>query len=327
MINKKEFFLFGYNNLTFDYTCFLYSLELCTIKKNHKMKVFVTGASGFIGSAIVKELITSGHQVVGLARSEQSAEVIRKEGAEVLRGDLEDWEVLKQGARDSDGIIHAGFFHDFTQFAKAVEIDKNAINAIGEVLMGTDKAIVVTAGILGLPLIDGNITEESLSSGFPRSSETTALALAEKGINASVIRLAPSVHDKGDRGFVPFIIGQARLNSLSGYPGEGLNRWTAVHRLDAARLFRLAFEKGIKGAVYNGVADTGIQMKEIAELIGSQLNLPAASLSEEETAKHFEWLSRFITFDSPATHFKTTELLGWKPEHISLTDDMKQNYF
>lgn len=164
------------------------------------MNVFVTGASGFIGSAVVKELLSAGHQVIGLARSEQAAKLVREAGAEVLAGDLEDLESLKQGASQADGVIHAGFFHDFTQFAKAAEIDKNAIHAMGEALTGTNKPIVVTAGILGLPLIDGNITEESHSPGFPRASETAALAWAEQGVHASVIRLSPSVHDKGGPG-------------------------------------------------------------------------------------------------------------------------------
>lgn len=198
---------------------------------------------------------------------------------------------------------------------------------MGEVLIGTNKPIVVTSGMLGLPLIDGNITEESLSSGFPRSSEVTALALVEKGVNVSVMRLAPSVHDKGDYGFVPFIIGQARKNGVSAYPKDGNNRWTAVHRLDVARAFRLALEKSAKGALYNVVGDTGIEVKRIAEVIGEKLNLPVVSLSEEEIPKHFEWMSHFIAFDSPATNFKTKEQLGWQPAHIGLLEDMQQNYF
>lgn len=291
------------------------------------MKIFVTGASGFIGSAIVRELTGAGHQVIGLARSEKSAKAISDTGAEPLHGDLEDLNILQLGVENADGVIHAGFFHDFTQYAKAVEIDKKAINAMGEVLIGTNKPIVVTGGILGLPLIDGNITEESLSSGFPRASEVTALAWAAKGVHASVIRLAPSVHDKGDHGFVPFIISQARKNGVSAYPKNGNNRWTAVHRLDAAKAFRLAVEKSARGALYNVVGDTGIEVKRIAELIGEKLNLPLVSLPEEKIAKHFEWMSHFITFDSPATNVKTQEDLGWKPTQIGLLEDMQQNYF
>ncbi|PUZ21571.1 Nucleoside-diphosphate-sugar epimerase [Chitinophaga costaii] len=291
------------------------------------MKVFVTGASGFIGSAVIEELINAGHQVIGLARSEQSAKKISEVGAAVLKGSLEDLDILKQGASLADGIIHTAFFHDFTQFLKAAEMDKAAIKAMGEALMGTTKPIVVTAGILGLPLIEGYITEESrLSESAPRSSETTALALAGKGIHASVIRLAPSVHDKGDDGFVPFIIKQAQKNGLSAYPAAGNNHWPAVHRLDASKAYRLALEKGAKGALYNVVSDTGIEVKKIAAVIGEKLNLPVASLSGEELAKHFEWMSRFISFDSPATNLNTKEQLGWTPTHIGLIEDMQQNY-
>lgn len=291
------------------------------------MKVFVTGASGYNGSTIVRELIGAGHQVIGLARSENSAKIVSEAGAEVLLGSLEDLDVLKQGALSADGVIHAAFFHDFTQFAKAAEMDKTAINAMGGVLLGTSKPIVVTAGILGLPLIDGIITEESKSQGIPRFSETTALALAEKGVNASVVRLPPSVHDKGDKGFMPFIIEQARKNGVSAYPENGNNRWPAVHRLDAAKAFRSAVEKGIKGALYNVVGDTGIELKTIATLIGETLNLPVKSVSGDELAKHFEWMSSFIASDSPATNFKTQEMLDWKPTQIGLLEDMQQNYF
>lgn len=291
------------------------------------MKVFVTGASGFIGSALVRELLRAGHQVIGLARSEASAKQVSDAGAEVLKGSLEDLEILKQGAMQTDGVIHTAFFHDFTQFAKATEMDKAAINVMGEALIGTTKPIVVTAGILGLPLINGSITEESLSPAFPRASEAMALTLAEKEVNASVIRLAPSVHDKGDKGFVPFIIGQALKNGVSAYPAEGNNRWPAVHRQDAARAFRLAIEKGAKGALYNVVGEHDIKVKHIAALISEKLNIPLMSLSGEEIEKHFEWMSRFIAFDSPATNFKTKEQLGWNPTHIGLLDDMQQNYF
>lgn len=297
------------------------------------MKVFVTGASGFIGSAIVKELISAGHKVTGLARSEKSAKIVSEAGAGVLSGSLENLEILKQGALEADGIIHAAFFHDFmlsgdfSQFLKAAEMDKNAINAMGEALFGTGKPLVVTSGMLGLPLINGFITEESTTQHSPRSSEATALALAEKGVNTSVIRLAPSVHDKADYGFIPFMISLARKNGVSAYPSEGTNHWCAVHRLDAAKAFRLAIEKGIKGALYNLVGDTGIEIKTIATLIGETLNLPVKSISGDELAKHFEWMSNFITMESIATGFKTQEQLGWKPTHIGLLEDMQQNYF
>ncbi|RFS14224.1 SDR family oxidoreductase [Emticicia sp. C21] len=291
------------------------------------MKVFVTGASGFIGSAVVKELIEAGHEVTGLARSEASAKAIREAGANVLIGGLEDIDVLKQGASQADGIIHTAFIHDFTQYAKAAETDKAAIHAMGEAISGTNKPLIVTAGILGLPKTGEYITEESHAINSPRGSEAAALALATQGINASVIRLPPSVHDKGDKGFVPFIINQAQKNGVSAYPAYGLNHWPAVHRLDAANLFRLALEKAEKGALYNAIGETGIEIKAIAELIGKKLNLPVASIEGEALATHFEWMSRFIGFDSPATGFKTQEALGWRPSHANLLEDMSENYF
>ncbi|WP_130736503.1 SDR family oxidoreductase [Flavobacterium sp. J27] len=291
------------------------------------MKVFVTGASGFIGSAVVTELIQAGHQVIGLARSESSAKKIKELGATPLLGNLEDLEILQQGAQHADAVIHTAFFHDFSQFTKAAAMDKAAINAMGTILMGTKKPMVVTAGILGLPLTNGYITEESTTENPLRFSELTALELAAKGVHASVIRLAPSVHDKGDKGFVPFIIEQARKKGCAAYPNEGLNRWTAVHRLDAAKAFRLAIEKGLQGALYNVIGENSITIKSIATQISTKLNLPLVALSNEETAKHFEWMSHFITFDAPATNLKTQEILNWQPKHIGLLEDMDQNYF
>lgn len=297
------------------------------------MKVFVTGASGFIGSAIVKELIDAGHQVTGLARSERSAEKIRQAGVEAVEGDLADLEILRQNALYADGIIHAAFSHDFmiskdiSQFPKAAEMDRLAIEAMGEVLINTDKPLIVTAGLLGLPLINGKITEESVAENSLRASEATALKLAEKGVNASVIRLAPSVHDVGDYGFVPFIISKARENGVSAYPGDGNNRWTGIHRLDAARLFRLALEKGVRGALYNGVEDESVALKELAGIIGEKLHVPMEAVSGEDLNKHFEWLAHFITMDCPVTNLKTKRQLGWEPMNISLLEDIEQNYF
>lgn len=291
------------------------------------MKIFVTGASGFIGSAVVKELLSAGHEVTGLARSDESADTIAATGAAVLKGVLEDLDILKHGASQADGVIHTAFVHDFNQFAKASDIDKAAIEAMGEVLKGTNKAIVVAGGILGLPETNGFITEADPAPDTPRASEAAAMVLAEKNINASVVRLAPSVHDKGDKGFIPFIIAQARKNGVSAYLGDGGNRWPAVHRLDAARLFRLAVEKGAKGARYNAVADEGIRIREIALLIGEKLGLPVRSLSGDDAVAHFEWMGRFIGFDAPATSYQTQEQLSWKPENPGLIDDMKENYF
>lgn len=290
------------------------------------MKVFVTGASGFVGSAVVQELIGAGHQVIGLARSEESSTAIRNAGAEVLTGGLEDLDILRQGASQADGIIHTAFIHDFSQYHKAGEVDQTAIRTMAEAVKESGKPMVVTAGLLNLPVINGFITEESLADNLLRKSETTALALAEEGINISVIRLPPSVHDTGDKGFVPFIISQARKNGMSAYPAEEKN-WSAVHRLDAARLFRLAVEKGAAGAVYNAVGDSSIPLREIAALIGENLNLPVQALSGEELEKHFDWLSRFLSFEGAATGTRTREALNWEPVHSGLLEDMKENYF
>jgi nucleoside-diphosphate-sugar epimerase len=291
------------------------------------MNIFVTGASGFIGSAVVKELIRAGHQVIGLARSEASAKIIRDAGASVLLGTLEDLEILKQGASQADGIIHTAFIHDFTQYQKAGEVDKTAIQTMGNVLAGTNKPLVVTSGMLGLTPINGFITEESPVGNSPRPSEATTLALAKAGVHASVVRLPPSVHDKGDKGFIPFIIAQARKNGVSAYPEEGKNHWSAVHRLDAAKAYRLAVEKAAKGAVYNVVGDQSIEIKTIATLIGKQLQLPVQSVSGEAIVTHFDWMGRFITFEGAAIGSKTQEQLDWKPTHIGLLEDMQENYF
>lgn len=290
------------------------------------MKVFVTGASGWIGSAVVKELLTAGHEVISLARSEESVKVVTDAGAKVLKGTIEDLDILKQGVSEADGVIHTAFLKG--DFAKANDADKAAIAAMGEALIGTDKPIVVATGMLGTSKTNGFVTEDGALPEFPRSSEVAALALTEKGVNASVVRLSPSVHGKGDHNFVPFIINQAIKNGVSAYIGDGSNRWPAVHRLDAARLFRLAMEKGAKGQRYNAVADQGIAIREIAEVIAEKLNLPLKPLlSEEEVKAHFEWLSWFVGFDSPATSYKTQEILRWKPTHIGLLDDMLENYF
>ena len=291
------------------------------------MKVFVTGASGFIGSAIVKELLATGHEVTGLARSDESAKAIRDAGAQVSKGSLDDPDSLKRGASASDGVIHTAFIHDFSQYAKAAEADRAAIEAMGKALAGTDRPLIVTGGILGLEKENGFITENMAAPPFPRASETTALALADNGVNASVIRLPPSVHDKGDKGFIPVIINAARSKGVAAYVGDGNNRWPAVHRLDAAHLFCLALEKAAKGSRYNAIGDEGISVREIVETIGKCLNLPVESISPDEAPGYFEWMSRFITFDSPATAYKTQEQLGWQPAHIGLIEDMKERYF
>jgi len=306
------------------------AMLLCSFAQQYQsinMKVFVTGASGFIGSAIVKELLAAGHEVTGLARSDESAKAIIDAGAQVIKGDLDDLDSLKRGASTADGVIHTAFIHDFSQYAKAAEADKAAIEAMGNALAGSDRPLIVTGGILGLEKENGFITENIAAPPLPRASEATALALANTGINASVIRLPPSVHDKGDKGFIPFIIDTARRKNVAAYVGDGNNRWPAVHRLDAANLFRLALEKSLKGARYNAIGDEGIPMRELAEVIGKCLDLPVESISPEKAVEHFDWMGRFIVFDAPATSYKTREQLGWKPTHIGLIEDMQQHYF
>ncbi|MBD2701240.1 SDR family oxidoreductase [Spirosoma sp. BT702] len=291
------------------------------------MRVFITGASGFIGSAIVQELLNARYQVVGLARSEESAQSLTKAGANVVRGTLEDLDSLKRGATYADGVIHTAFIHDFSNYAAAAETDKHAIEAIGSVLAGSDRPLIVTGGILGLRT-DGNfITENDPAPGFPRASEAAAMSLAEAGVRASVIRLPPSVHDAGDYGFIPYIINTARKKGVSAYVGDGGNRWPAVHRLDAAHLFRLALEKGATGARYNAIGDEGIPVREIAEVIGKYLNVPVVSITPEEAATHFDWMGRFITFDSPATAIITKEQLDWEPTHPGLIDDLHKGHY
>ncbi|CCH51469.1 putative protein C2A9,02 [Fibrisoma limi BUZ 3] len=291
------------------------------------MRVFVTGATGFIGSAIVQELLRTGHQVVGLARSEASAKSLTEAGAEVLLGNLEDLDSLKKGATEADGVIHTAFIHDFANYLAAAETDKRAIETLGSALAGSTRPLVVTGGILGLRNDGVPATEDDPAPGFPRASEATAMSLAEAGVHASVIRLPPSVHDIGDYGFVPYIINTARQKGVSAYAGDGSNRWPAVHRLDAAHLFRLVLEKGTAGSRYNSIGDEGIPVREIAELIGRHLNLPVVSISPEEAVSHFDWMSRFIQFDSPASSEKTREQLGWQPTHPGLIDDLNLGHY
>ncbi|MBB3187474.1 SDR family oxidoreductase [Microbacter margulisiae] len=288
------------------------------------MKVFVTGASGYIGSAIVNELIASGHEVLGLARSEAAAKLIEEVGAKVIKGNLEDLDSLRNGALQADGVIHTAYIHDFTQYQKAGETDKTAIEAMGEVLKGTNKPIIVASGIP--PKNNGYLTEMDIAPVSPRASESAALALAEADVNASVVRLPRSVHDKQPKGFIPFIVSLAHKNGVSAYVGDGSNRWSAVHRLDAAHLFCLALEKAEKGARYHALGDEAIPFREIAEVIGKGLNLPVKSISKEETVQYFDWMSAFVEWDTPATCRITKEKLNWQPTHIGLIEEIQQHY-
>jgi nucleoside-diphosphate-sugar epimerase len=291
------------------------------------MRVFVTGASGFIGTAIVQELIGAGHEVLGLARSDASAGRLAAAGARVHRGDLEDAESLRSGAALSDGVIHTAFNHDFSKFKANCETDRQVIEALGSALAGSDRPLVITSGI-GI-LTPGHIsTEDSLpatsSTTIPRiASEEAAVSVAAKGVHVSVVRLPPSVHDQGDHGFVPMVIGMAREKGVSAYVGEGLNRWPAVHRLDAAHLYRLVLEKGSAGARYHGVADEGIPFRDIAAVIGVQLNLPVVARSPEEAAGHFGWFAHFAALDVPASSQRTRQQLGWQPKQPGLIADLQ----
>jgi nucleoside-diphosphate-sugar epimerase len=296
------------------------------------MKVFVTGATGFIGTAIVQELISVGHQVLGLARSDASAEALIAAGATVHRGDIEDLNSLRSGAKESDGVIHAGFIHEFARFKEVCEIDKLAIQAIGEALAGSERPFIVTSGTaLVSPgkLATEDIIPHADSSAHPRiASEEAADAVAKLGVRVSVLRLSPSVHGDGDHGFVPMLIDIARKKGISAYVGEGVNRWTAIHRLDAARLYRLALEGATIGARFHGVAEEGIAFKDIAETIGKHLNIPVVSISPEEAADHFGWFAGFAALDVPASSKETREKLKWHPVQPKLIADMGQgSYF
>lgn len=289
------------------------------------MHVFVTGGSGFIGSAVVPELLGAGHSVVGLARSDASAARLESAGATVLRGELADLDVLRGGAREADGTIHLGFVHDFANFAAAGATDAAAIGAMAEALEGTGKALVTASGVLGLPA--GRLaTERDVPAGAYRA---TALGAVERGVRAVELRLSPTVHGPGDGGFVPALIGIARARGTAAHIGDGANSWPAVHRLDAARLFRLAVESAPAGSVLHGVGEEGIPTRQIAEVIGRHLGLAVTSVAPGEAAQeHFGWMAPFFAMDVRASHAITTELLGWEPTQPGLLADLEEgSYF
>jgi nucleoside-diphosphate-sugar epimerase len=299
------------------------------------MKVFVTGATGFIGTGVVRELLAAGHQVLGLARSDAAAASLAAVGVEVHRGSLDDLESLQSGAATSDGVLHTAFNtnlnHDFFDFAKSVEVERQAIETLGATLAGSGRPFVVTSGTAALP--PGGIkTEEdaidTTSSVAARLAlEDVVLEMASRGVRTSVVRLPPSVHDEDDHGFVPTLIATARAKGVSAYPGDGSNRWASVHRRDAARVYRLALESAEAGSRFHAVADEGVPVREIAEVIGRHLEVPVVSLPVEQAVEHFGWIGNFFAKDCAASSTLTQQRLGWHPVQPSLLEDLDQGHY
>ena len=296
------------------------------------MRIFVTGATGFIGSAIVSELTNAGHRALGLTRSEEGAKALLAAGAEVHRGNLEAPETLRSGAAQSDGVIHCAFDHsafggDFSKFAEVCEKDRRAITALGDALAGSDRPLVITSGTgMGQAVPGQPATEDHFDANHPnprKLSEVAAASVAERGVNVSVVRL-PQVHDTVKQGLITYAVQLAREKGASAYIGEGLNRWPAAHVLDVAHLYRLAIEKHGAGGRYHAVAEEGIPMREVAEVIGRSLNVPVVSISPEEAPAHFGWLAMFASFDMPASSAQTRQRLGWRPSGPGLIADLEQ---
>jgi nucleoside-diphosphate-sugar epimerase len=298
------------------------------------MRVFVTGASGWIGSAVVPELLGAGHEVVGLARSKAAADALHRAGAEVQRGSLDDLTILRSAAEASDGVIHLAFKHDlmFTgDVHGATEADRQAIEAFGEVLAGSGRPLVIASGVLGIT--PGHVATE-LDGHGPEAGESPrhanaelVLGMASRDVRSSIVRLSPTVHGDGDNGFIAIVIAMAREKGVSGYVGDGLNRWPGVHRLDAARLFRLALERAPAGSTLHGVAEEGVPFREIAETIGRHLAIPAVSVAPGEVQDHFGSFGAFLGADGAASNVLTRELLGWDPTGIGLIEDLDQGHY
>jgi len=291
------------------------------------MRVFLTGATGFIGSRIVPELLAAGHQVLGLTRSEAGVRSLAAAGAEAHRGDIEDLDSLRDGAAKSDAVMHTAFDHNFSNFVANCEKDKRVIEALGGALAGSDRLLIITSGVgMGSAEHGQPAKEDVFNADHPNPrilSELTGAAMAEKGVKVSVVRL-PQVHDTVKQGLITPLIAQTRAKGVSAYIGEGRNRWSAAHVLDVAKLYRLALEKQEAGVRYNAVAEEGIAVREIAEVIGAGLNVPVVSLSPEEAAEHFGWLAMFAGLDLPASNAWTCKHLGWRPTGPGLIADLKR---
>ncbi|MFJ3087394.1 SDR family oxidoreductase [Streptomyces sp. NPDC086838] len=303
------------------------------------MRVFITGASGWIGSAVVPELIEAGHQVVGLARSEASAEALAAAGAEVRRGSLDDLDVLREAAADADGVLHLAFKHDIAfsgDFQGATDADRRAIDAFGDALAGSGKPFVIASGLLGLAPgrvateEDGQSADPQASAGGPGGRQDNAratLALASRDVRSSVVRLPPTVHGDGDQGFIASLIANARDKGVSGYVGDGSGRWPAAHRSDVAHLFRLALENAPAGTTLHAAAEEGVGLRSVAETIGRHLRIPVVSVAPEHAAGHFGWLGAMVSLDSPASSALTRERFGWKPAGPGLVEDLDQGHY
>ncbi|APR76014.1 Nucleoside-diphosphate-sugar epimerase [Minicystis rosea] len=301
-----------------------------TNKEQETMRIFVTGASGFVGSAVVRELTSAGHDVVGLARSDAAAQAVTEAGAVVYRGDLGRPESLERGVSEADAVIHTGFNHDFSKFKANCENDRKVIDALGSALAGSRRPLLVTSAIGVLPA-ENVVTEQTMPrspSPNPRvATEEAVRALIDRGVNVSVVRLPASTHGEGDHGFVPILIKLARDKGASAYVGEGLNRWPAVHRFDAAKIYRLALERATPGAYYHAVAEAGVPFREIAQVIGRRLKVPVVAKSQDEADAHFTWFSHFAAMSVTASSDETQERLQWRPTQPGLIADLDQPHY